>query len=263
MGSVTHRRWGALGELMLSHLCPAVDPVLVQPHIPDPCLLHYLSWSDSHTAVYTAQPPAPALLRPLFTFRKQLQILKQRTGFLALCPPQPFQLHPDSVSSCAGSVWVLSHPVCLSILVRLSQSQGAVHRTQEDGSCHSLLLFQGVPCPLSSHSPQWVPLTIYESPHLPPSCECRKAPQPSLFCPRTPAPAMSSYRMFPQTASGLLCLPRKVKVSVMSDSLWPHGLYSQWNSPGQNTGVGGLSFLQGIFSTQGSYPGLLHCRLIL
>ena len=29
--------------------------------------------------------------------------------------------------------------------------------------------------------------------------------------------------------------------SVMSDSLWPHGLYSPWNSPGQNTGVGSLS----------------------
>ena len=26
--------------------------------------------------------------------------------------------------------------------------------------------------------------------------------------------------------------------SVMSDSLPPHGLYSAWNSPGQNTGVG-------------------------
>ena len=33
--------------------------------------------------------------------------------------------------------------------------------------------------------------------------------------------------------------------SVMSDSLWPHGLYSLWNSPGQNTGVGSLSLLQG------------------
>ena len=46
----------------------------------------------------------------------------------------------------------------------------------------------------------------------------------------------------------------------MSDSLWTHGLYSPWNSPGQNTGVGSLSFLQGIFPTQGSNPGLLHCR---
>ena len=34
----------------------------------------------------------------------------------------------------------------------------------------------------------------------------------------------------------------------MSDSLWLHELYSPWNSPGQNTGVGNLSFLQGIFS---------------
>ena len=42
----------------------------------------------------------------------------------------------------------------------------------------------------------------------------------------------------------------------MSNSLQPHGLYSPWNSSGQNTGVGGLSLLQGIFPTQGSNPGL-------
>ena len=51
--------------------------------------------------------------------------------------------------------------------------------------------------------------------------------------------------------------------SVMSDSLQPHGLYSPWNSPGQNTGVGNLSLVQGIFPTQGSNPGLAHCRRIL
>ena len=51
--------------------------------------------------------------------------------------------------------------------------------------------------------------------------------------------------------------------SVVSDSWWPHGLYSPWNSPGQNTGVGSLSLLQGIFPTQGSNTGLLHCRWIL
>ena len=49
----------------------------------------------------------------------------------------------------------------------------------------------------------------------------------------------------------------------MSDSLWPHGLYSPWNSSGQNTGVGSHSLLQGIFPTQGSNPGLPHCRQIL
>ena len=51
--------------------------------------------------------------------------------------------------------------------------------------------------------------------------------------------------------------------SVMSDSLRPHRSYSPWNSPGQNTGVGSLSLLQGIFPTQGSNPGLPHCRQIL
>ena len=50
---------------------------------------------------------------------------------------------------------------------------------------------------------------------------------------------------------------------VRSDSLWPHELYSPWNSLGQNTGVGTLSLLQGIFTTQGSNPGLLHFRRIL
>ena len=48
--------------------------------------------------------------------------------------------------------------------------------------------------------------------------------------------------------------------SVVSDSLRPHGL---WNSPGQNTGVGNLFLLQGIFLTQGLNPGLPHCTWIL
>ena len=39
--------------------------------------------------------------------------------------------------------------------------------------------------------------------------------------------------------------------SLVFDSLQPHGLYSLWDSPGQNTGVGSLSLLQGIFPTQG------------
>ena len=51
--------------------------------------------------------------------------------------------------------------------------------------------------------------------------------------------------------------------SVMSNSSWPHKLYSPWNSLGQNTGVGSLSLLQGIFLTQGSNPCLPHCRQIL
>ena len=41
--------------------------------------------------------------------------------------------------------------------------------------------------------------------------------------------------------------------SVMSDSLWPHGLYSPWDSPG-------CSLLRGIFPTQGWNPGVVHCK---
>ena len=51
--------------------------------------------------------------------------------------------------------------------------------------------------------------------------------------------------------------------SVVSSALQPQGLYSPWNSPGQNTGVGCHSLLQGIFPTQGLNPGLPHCRQIL
>ena len=40
-------------------------------------------------------------------------------------------------------------------------------------------------------------------------------------------------------------------------------LHSLWNSPGQNTGTGSLSLLQGIFPTQGLNPGFPHCRRIL
>ena len=51
--------------------------------------------------------------------------------------------------------------------------------------------------------------------------------------------------------------------SILSDSLWLHGLYCPWNSPGKNTGVGCYFLLQGIFLTQGWNPGLPHCRQIL
>ena len=41
---------------------------------------------------------------------------------------------------------------------------------------------------------------------------------------------------------------------AVPDSLRPHGLYSPWNSPGQNTGVGSLSLLQQIFPNPGTEP---------
>ena len=43
----------------------------------------------------------------------------------------------------------------------------------------------------------------------------------------------------------------------------PRTVYNPWNSPGQSTRVGCLSLLQDIIPTQGSNPGLPHCRQIL
>ena len=82
------------------------------------------------------------------------------------------------------------------------------------------------------------------------------------------APSICSLRLVSMQRVGALspssCLSWKwkVKVKLTQSSLRPHGLYSPWNSPGQNTGVGSLP-LQGIFPAQGSNPGLLHCRRIL
>ena len=55
---------------------------------------------------------------------------------------------------------------------------------------------------------------------------------------------------------------------VVSNSLQPHGLQPTrllcpWNSPGKKTGVSSHSRLQGIFLTQRSNLGFLHCRQIL
>ena len=49
----------------------------------------------------------------------------------------------------------------------------------------------------------------------------------------------------------------------MSDSLPPHGLFSSWNSPVQNTGVGAIPFSRGSFQPRNRTGGLLYCRWIL
>ena len=63
----------------------------------------------------------------------------------------------------------------------------------------------------------------------------------------------------------VISLESEVKVPQSSPPVGdPVGnIYSPWNSAGQNTGVGSLSLLQGIFPVQGLNPGFLHCRPIL
>ena len=55
----------------------------------------------------------------------------------------------------------------------------------------------------------------------------------------------------------------KVKVTQSCPILCDPMDCSPWNSPGQNTGMGSLSLLQGISPTQRLNPGLQHCRQIL
>ena len=76
------------------------------------------------------------------------------------------------------------------------------------------------------------------------------------------SPALAG-RFFTANATWEAPLKMKVKVAQAQSCLThcdPQGL---WNSPGQNTGVGSLSLLQGIFPTQELDPGLLHGRHIL
>ena len=89
-----------------------------------------------------------------------------------------------------------------------------------------------------------------------------------IFCQQRLWPVVELLK-YPLATSQSCIVPFPVRVCeseshiVLSDSLWPHSLYSPWNSLDQNTGVGSLSLLQGIFPTQGSNPGLPHCRQIL
>ena len=67
-----------------------------------------------------------------------------------------------------------------------------------------------------------------------------------------------------RTQTLFVCVSR----SVVSDSLQPHGLkptrlLCPWDFPGKDIGVSCYFLLQGIFPTEGSNPGLLHCRQIL
>ena len=75
--------------------------------------------------------------------------------------------------------------------------------------------------------------------------------------------SLANYRSFLTGLPESESVKELVSCSVMSDSLWPQRLYTPWDSPGQNTGVGSFSLLQEVFPTQGSNRGLPHYRQIL
>ena len=107
---------------------------------------------------------------------------------------------------------------------------------------------------------QWIP-------HFSISETFQKDGEEVISCPEISKMHMGiKHRDLESTCQVLTSCLRKWKSeshSVVSNSLQPRGLDSPRNSPGQNTGVGNLSLLQGSFPSQRSNPDLLHCRRIL
>ena len=113
-------------------------------------------------------------------------------------------------------------------------------------------------------------------PHAPPHLES----SPTLASTRkepVQQPRPNTAKIFflncctPETNTSLL-ITLSLSLSLVAKShptlLWPHRLYPArllcpWDCPGNNTRVGCHFLLQGIFLTQESNPGLLHCRQIL
>ena len=79
-------------------------------------------------------------------------------------------------------------------------------------------------------------------------CSFMLPPLPGI---RNPLPLFFGKPVFIRTMweLNLFCHIESDSRSVVSNSLRPHRLYSPWNSPGRNTGVGSLSLLQWIFLT--------------
>ena len=104
--------------------------------------------------------------------------------------------------------------------------------------------------------PSSIPLPI--SPHFYPPL-----PSPSFL------PSLPPSNIFLNVCSVLVTVLGGPWVSEMKEKWkWKSLSHVQpfatpWNSPDQNTGMGILFLLQGIFPTQGSNPGLPHCRQIL
>ena len=72
-----------------------------------------------------------------------------------------------------------------------------------------------------------------------------------------------SFLKLPSTPCVLCVVAQSCPALCDPTDCSPPGSSVHWDSPGQNAGVGCQALLQGIFPTQGSNPGLAHCRRIL
>ena len=158
---------------MQSHLCPAMDPILVQPNItrplpptssglgvcPDqiPMLLStQLTLLSTQLTLLLLQPFTDTTPPYMHTYIQEAAPGPQTNRILCRLPPSTFPAHPHThwVTSCAGSVGFFLIPVCThwSLCPEEGSSVPGHRRKMEDGTCHPLLLLQGAP--MSSVFPQ-------------------------------------------------------------------------------------------------------------
>ena len=78
--------------------------------------------------------------------------------------------------------------------------------------------------------------------------------------PPAPSPGITNFLQCPDLLVSELA---QSCPTLQPHGLWPTRLLHLWDSPGKNTRVGCHFLLQGIFPTQGSNPGLPHCRQTL
>ena len=150
MGYITYRRLAALRELMQRYLCLSWILTCFSPISPDPCMLcHQVFGSvlirlprcclhSSPSCSSPSQTPLPTM------FRMQLQVLKKRTGFFAVCSHQPFQLcwicgSPFSPLHGEGNGYPLQYS-CLENPMDRGAWQATVHGVTESDMTEQLTL---------------------------------------------------------------------------------------------------------------------------
>ena len=140
----------ALGELILSHLCPAVDPVLVQPHIPDPRLLHYQVFSSvlirlTCCCLHSSPSCSSPSQTPLHI--REAAPGPQRTGFLVVCPRSLSSSTPTRCVAVRALWGPFSPPLSVHIGPSVPEPGSSAQDTEGRRPCHSLPLLQGAPLP--------------------------------------------------------------------------------------------------------------------
>ena len=106
----------------------------------------------------------------------------------------------------------------------------------------------------------YIPLQAWKLPKL---AHYLKSPQDNKWATSTGASALPPrFQVEPQTAQ-ISRLASWVWVDCPQERGGKTGAGKGWDSSGKNTGASCHALLQGIFPTQGSNPGLSHCRRVL